>query len=97
VTYGAVGFDPGDVDIAVEDCLAGGELGFGLGAVAVPLRLLDGCLGVDLGYLPVLLTLALGFAYVTAELGVGYVDTGLLMCWLTMSVRYNGSRGKLYE
>lgn len=41
---GASGFNLRDVDIAVEDCLAGREGGFCLGAFGVPFCLLDGSL-----------------------------------------------------
>lgn len=48
------------------------------GAFDVALCLLDGSLGVNLCDLPILLTLALGLSDVTAELGLGDVDSGLV-------------------
>lgn len=54
------------------------QLGLGLRALDVALGLLDGGLGVDARDVALLLALALGLADVAAELGLGYVDAGLV-------------------
>lgn len=74
----ALGFDASNVHVPVQHRLARVELGLGLGALNVPLRLLHGRLGVDLGNFTILLALALGLADVAPELGCCHVDSGLV-------------------
>jgi hypothetical protein len=56
----------------------GGELGFGLGSLALSLCILDGCLSIDLGDFTVLLSDTLDLSYITLALDFGDIDTGLV-------------------